>query len=155
MLLKTTTLFALLATATAAPAPLDKRLNGCGISSFTSEVSSSSPLSSDCQWLVSVLAQPFLGSGGWELSGSWSDVLTYDSCAFSARSIRGARATIGNEDAYDLLRDSLRDGARNGRVGARGEMKCGNVDVEWRVGAPVGQASGGGPSIGFGKRAEE
>lgn len=76
-------------------------------------------------------------------------MFTYESCAFSARSTRTTRATIGNEDVYDLLRDSLRDATRSDRVGARGAMQCNGVDVEWRVGAATGVDSE--PSFGIGK----
>jgi hypothetical protein len=141
------TLAALLATATASPVTLSKRLNSCGISSFA--VDSSSPAAaSDCQFIVTVLSQGGFPSFGWDLGNAWNEVLAYESCSFQARSIRGNRATIGNEDVYDLLRDTLRDSNRGGNVGARGAMQCNGADVEWRVVRGTGE---GGSSIGFGK----
>ncbi|KAK0612263.1 putative necrosis-inducing factor-domain-containing protein [Immersiella caudata] len=142
-----TTLAALLATTTASPVDLSKRLNSCGISSFA--VDTSSPAAaSDCQFIVNVLSQGAFPSFGWDLGNAWNEVLVYETCSFQARSIRGNRATIGNEDVYDLLRDTLRDSNRGGNVGARGAMQCNGVDVEWRV---VKGGGDGGATIGFGK----
>ncbi|KAK5659031.1 hypothetical protein OQA88_1118 [Cercophora sp. LCS_1] len=145
MQLTTTTLLALVAAASAAPT-LTERANTCGWSSFAVDTSSQA-VASHCQTLVSVLQPGSFPSYNWDLTNSWKTVISYDTCSFTARTVRNARGQIGNEDVYDLLRDSLRDGNRGGLVGAKGSMSCNGVDVEWRV----LRAEGGGSTIGFGK----
>ncbi|KAK0649834.1 hypothetical protein B0T16DRAFT_410759 [Cercophora newfieldiana] len=137
-------LLALFATANAAPT-LDKRLNACGISSFSADFSNPGSIS-DCEVLVSQLSQTLSINNfpAFTYGGDWYEVGDFSTCAFWVRSIRNNRATIGNEDVYDLLRDSLRGGARGTAVGAKGTMQCNGVDVEWRVGRSSNE---GGPTI--------
>lgn len=69
-------------------------------------------------------------------------MIAYDTCSFTARTTRNGRGQIGNEDVSDLLRDTVRDANRGGKVGARGVMSCGGVEVEWRVSKATGNEGG-------------
>lgn len=140
------TLLALLATSNAAPT-IDKRLNACGISSFYAD-SSDPAYYRDCEEIVSLLSYTLSSNfPGFPYNGnSWTTVIAEGTCAFSIRSIRGWSSSIGNEDVYDLVRDTLRDSRRGDGVGAKGSMQCNGVDVEWKV----GRASGGGSTITIG-----
>ncbi|KAK4158906.1 hypothetical protein QBC43DRAFT_181629, partial [Cladorrhinum sp. PSN259] len=127
----TTALTLLAASSSAAPAA-SKRANSCGLSTFVVDTSSQA-VASHCQTLVSLLQTSTFPSYIWGLDGSWKSVLTYDTCSFSARTTRNGQGQIGNEDVFDLLRDTVRDTNRGGSVGAKGVMSCGGVEVEWKV----------------------
>ena len=116
------------------PLPLHKRVNNCGGSTFVDQTNNNAAKVEDCQLLLKILEQPFLKSFGWEVGSTETEILTTDTCTFTSRATaRNAKGTVGNEDAFDLIRDSIAKYQRNGRVAARGIMPCGGVEMEWRV----------------------
>jgi len=93
-----------------------------------------SPSVADCERLSRNIA----GDGSWKVNlyDGWRKLATYGSCAFSAVSPWGELGGwVGNEDIRDLIRDSIRMWARNGKVGAHGEMECQAAwaVLEWRI----------------------
>ncbi|KAK4227273.1 putative necrosis-inducing factor-domain-containing protein [Podospora fimiseda] len=129
----TLTLTLLLTTPSTAIPTTTKRANSCGASTFSVDTTSQAT-PAHCQTLITLLSSAAFPSYNWPLENTWKSMLTYDTCSFTARTTRSnTRGQIGNEDVYDLLRDTLRDGNRGGLVGAKGVMNCGGVEVEWRV----------------------
>ena len=107
-------------------------MNECGQSTFTSESTEASPALQDCQILQQILGQTFVASFGWDVGPESMELTAYGTCAFTARAV-GKSGTVGNEDVFDLLRDSIATEARNKHLGVRGSMFCGGVEVEWKI----------------------
>jgi hypothetical protein len=128
-----TTLLTLFTAVQSAPSLLPKRMNECGQSTFTSESTNASTALADCQLLQTVLSQPAIASFGWDVGPESKELIAYGTCAFTARAVGGKTGTLGNEDVFDLLRDSIAKEARNKHLGVRGSMFCGAAEVEWRI----------------------
>lgn len=136
--MKTTTLLlSLLATVSAAPTEPIRRQGPeglCGPSSFIGETGPGSADVRDCDRILYFLGQALSVQGAWDLDGQTRSLIEYQTCAFTARTTRGGRSAMGSQDAYDLLRDAVREKQRDGKIGASGLLNCRNgVEVEWRV----------------------
>jgi hypothetical protein len=121
----------LLASANAAPR--------CGNSTF--ESSGVLAIVDDCQALLTAtnhVNQPglFIAPFGWELaSRELRTLLAYKSCSFSARATTGKATTLGDQDAHDLIRESIAQKQKGGKVSVAGVLDCAGVSVQWMVGS--------------------
>ncbi|KAH7079713.1 putative necrosis-inducing factor-domain-containing protein [Paraphoma chrysanthemicola] len=121
----------LLAVTQAAPAAgkLDARnwVNDCGDSTFVNQSSGGSPLIADCQQIVRNIA----GGGTWTVSvvKSHRQLVSYGTCVFGVDGDGGGLFVhVGNGDISDLINDSIKRFAWQGKVGAKGHMQCQNID---------------------------
>ncbi|KAH7071471.1 putative necrosis-inducing factor-domain-containing protein [Paraphoma chrysanthemicola] len=133
----------LLAATKASPitAKLEARnyVNDCGDSTFVNQSSGGSPQISDCQQIVRNIA----GGGTWTvgLGGEHHQIVQYGTCAFGINGDSSMNAAyIGNGDISDLINDSIKRFAWQGKVGAKGHMACRSIQ---------GAVSGGGLTWGI------
>ncbi|KAH6889357.1 putative necrosis-inducing factor-domain-containing protein [Thelonectria olida] len=111
---------------------LIKRENKCSGSSFKNQTSAASPKTKDCEKMCA----KFKGGGTWTISDEdgQRELVGYESCAFgvTVKSYRlDALCQVGNEDIIDLVTDSIEKFEGQGKVGAKGEMWCGDCWTEW------------------------
>jgi hypothetical protein len=111
--------------------------NVCGISTFISLTSGASPFVKDCLSIVNHV----LDKGHWQVeagSGKLHQLVQSATCAFGVRyksnSVAGYH--IGSSDIVDIINDSIRMFASDGRVGSTGSMPCNDAqsesaNVEW------------------------
>jgi Pathogen effector len=106
----------------------DKHYDRCGDSSFTSLTSSYSPSVADCKVIV---------DGVNKRGGYWyarpvdglkvmTQIISAGSCAFSVKSDDDYGTQIGDTDVRDLINDAITRFAKNGLIGATGQMPCQN-----------------------------
>ena len=137
--MKIATLFlSLIATVSGAPTSSPLPRQGpeglCGPSSFNGETGPGSADVRDCDRLLYFLGQALSVQGAWDVDGQTRSLIEFQSCAFTARTTRGGWSAMGSQDAYDLIRDAVREKQRDGRIGASGILNCRNgVEVEWRI----------------------
>ncbi|KAK0662109.1 putative necrosis-inducing factor-domain-containing protein [Cercophora samala] len=115
-------------------APLKKRNDECGHSTFENRGSEASPWIADCERMASNLS----GAGKWTYTSfdMHRTIASYGTCAFgieAAQLFQGV-TWVGTQDVKDLVRDSIAMFRRHdGRVGARGEMQCGIENSAYEV----------------------
>lgn len=142
MRLSTTVAFAtLLATVTAAPTintaegpdsgdAILKRghEDKCGASSYENQTSGGSPLAKDCEQLIKNID----AGGTWTLRANQQrELAKKGTCAFGAQGTKQPKdITFGNGDIIDLVKSSIdRFKTADGKVGAKGKVRCRCVDV--------------------------
>lgn len=104
----------------------EKRTKDCGTSSFVDGTSGGSGTVSDCQKIVSNIAN----NGEWDYyPNAQRKLVSYGTCAF------GVTGTllhqIGNQDIIDIINSSVAKFSSGGKVGASGKVSCGAASVEW------------------------
>lgn len=111
----------------------------CGHATFINKSSGGSPLVRDCQCLLDYFQNTKRGYYTTDLTqypGGYDRMAWCGTCVFGVRSKNILGGPVGNLDARDLIRDSIRMFQWNGRVGAEGEMGCGSNPVRkvyWAV----------------------
>ncbi|PPR05584.1 hypothetical protein CVT24_002785 [Panaeolus cyanescens] len=114
-------------------------INNCGTSTFINQSSTASPLIKDCQQIVKNIS----GGGTWHVALiRQRQLVQYGTCAFGVQSGYIPTATnfrVGNSDIIDLINDSIKKFSWNGKVGAKGVMKCQTdpglhlISVDWTI----------------------
>ncbi|KAM3413479.1 hypothetical protein BST61_g11601 [Cercospora zeina] len=124
--------------------------NMCDVSTFNNGADYSIPQASaaDCTALIQSLDNR---EQTWSVAHSWARLVTYGTCAFSVRVIAGSvNGLVGGADLYDLVNDSVKNYAQDGKVSctgqygqvvsSEGEVNCNTtpsgysqVRVEWIV----------------------
>ncbi|KAF9054911.1 putative necrosis-inducing factor-domain-containing protein [Panaeolus papilionaceus] len=99
-------------------------INNCGDSTFVNQSSGGSPRVEDCLRIARNIA----GGGTWSVALiGHHQLVEYGTCAFGVKApfeLGVSNIRIGNQDIIDVINDSVRRFQWNGRVGAKGEMKC-------------------------------
>ncbi|EGS19007.1 uncharacterized protein CTHT_0056270 [Thermochaetoides thermophila DSM 1495] len=116
-----------------------RAVNHCGASTFVDQTSNASPLVDHCLQIIrNIQGDP---TTSWRTStGRHRTIASHATCRFGVEST-GSGSNIwfdvGGEDVQDLIRDSVRKFARNGKVGAKGVMSCyannGRQQVLWGI----------------------
>ena len=109
----------------------------CGTATFRRATSGGSPAAADCR----AVAARYAGfDGGWHMSGlpmdgTYQTLASHGHCAFGVRPRDGAFHSfyVGASDIADLVRDAGARFARNGRLGAEGNVQCGGTKLQWAV----------------------
>jgi hypothetical protein len=106
----------------------------CYESTFHGETFNGSALITDCQQLADSLD----GSLSKEVDKYERPYAIHGTCKFLVyNNIRPYHyiARVGDQDVKDIIRDSISKFGRDGRVGARGTMRCnpGNQYVSWSI----------------------
>ncbi|KAJ5935471.1 hypothetical protein N7466_005018 [Penicillium verhagenii] len=115
----------------------DKRssINDCGTSTFTNESSSGSPEVADCRKIATNIKSG--GTWTFEGFGVHHQLVQYGTCAFGVKVSADRYTYIGNEDIIQLIDDSIKKFKWEGKVGAKGTMKCsgqdGDDEVVWGI----------------------
>jgi len=85
------------------------------------------------------MAHNIRNGGDWGIATwkDWNKVTKHKSCAFSAKlgetNDRAWIIKIGNEDIRDIVASSIEQFAWDGRVGAKGDMKCSGEPMAWSI----------------------
>jgi hypothetical protein len=110
----------------------NKHYDRCGGSTFTSLTSQYSPSVSDCKCVV---------DGVNKRGGYWfarpvdglkvmTQIISCGSCAFAVKSDNDFGSQVGDTDVRDLINDAINRFAKNGLIGATGDMGCQNDQNE-------------------------
>ncbi|KAF2664834.1 glycoside hydrolase family 18 protein [Microthyrium microscopicum] len=112
--------------------------NLCGTSTFVGATSDASPLTTDCQQIVTNIVGT---QGVWEVEAAVHEqhqIVQAGTCAFGVQGSTGEGSvdfSVGAQDIVDLINSSVQQFASNGKVGAGGNMACngnnGQVSVAW------------------------
>ncbi|KAJ6003367.1 hypothetical protein N7451_005914 [Penicillium sp. IBT 35674x] len=112
-----------------------KEVNDCGTSTFVNESSSGSPKVADCRKIATNIKSG--GTWTFEGFGVQHKLVHYGTCAFGVTSSADGFTYIGNEDIINLIDDSIKKFKWEGKVGAKGKMKCkgegGKDEVVWGI----------------------
>ncbi|RKU39760.1 hypothetical protein DL546_000626 [Coniochaeta pulveracea] len=125
-------------------------VNKCGSTNFTDETTEGSPFVADCLQIVKNIAR----GGSWEVEevmGNEHQLVQHGTCAFAVKPWRiemnmAMWYKLGNEDIMSVIQDSAKQFARNGKLGASGQMHCQSAAplflkfINWRIfknGTPV------------------
>ncbi|KAF9036356.1 putative necrosis-inducing factor-domain-containing protein [Panaeolus papilionaceus] len=107
----------------------------CDPSTIIDQTSGASPNATDC----SAIAKSIAGGGSWSTPpGEQHELFKYGECHFGVRSLNsspfGPNFVVGNKDIIDNINDSIKGlQSVDGRIGAKGVMKCGLTRVEWTL----------------------
>lgn len=99
-------------------------VNNCKESRFDPKTSQGSPTVSDCECLRDYFQKK---SGGWTVGRDDKylvQLASCGSCTFGVETDNFFSTAVGNQDAADVITDSIAKFAWNGRVGAEGYMGC-------------------------------
>lgn len=114
----------------------------CGQSTFVDQTSSASPKIDDCRKIIHNIE----GNGGTEwttqvVGKKQREIAKSGSCSFGVEATKvdsNVHFKVGGQDVIDLINSAINKfGNKDGRVGAKGDMKCtGNIkkqDVKWGI----------------------
>ncbi|KAB5570500.1 putative necrosis-inducing factor-domain-containing protein [Coniochaeta sp. 2T2.1] len=108
-------------------------ISSCGDSTFEDTTSAGSPLISDCLTMASNLvrkeATDKADTPVWMVESfikQQHQLVQFGTCAFGVQGGEKGDLTfrVGNQDIIDIVRSAVEKFGRDGRVGARGEMRC-------------------------------
>ncbi|KAK0750739.1 hypothetical protein B0T18DRAFT_400927 [Schizothecium vesticola] len=111
--------------------------DSCGGSTFDNHWYSDAPWEGDC---LTMIERQTTGYHSVELG--WKKLLSYNTCAFSARLIDIPITdgiplwwrNVGDDDMWDLTREGGKRGwVRDGKVAFGGVTECDEGHVEWKV----------------------
>ncbi|KAK1762199.1 putative necrosis-inducing factor-domain-containing protein [Phialemonium atrogriseum] len=125
----------------------DKKYGMCGATTWDPKTGTRSPLISDCVAVAAHVADSATGyyavRGFGDDAGTFQGLLYSGSCYFGIRPKTAADAGItyawyiGTQDIQDLIRDSISQFGKKGRVSVEGDMSCKNdesvMDVHWGI----------------------
>ncbi|KAJ5653906.1 hypothetical protein N7490_000909 [Penicillium lividum] len=112
-----------------------KEINDCGTSTFVDKTTTSSPDVADCK----IIATNIKSGGTWTFEGFGvhHQLVQYGTCAFGVKVTDYVWTKIGNEDIINLITDSISKFKSDGKVGAKGTVKCqgegGKNEVVWNL----------------------
>ena len=121
------------------PCNVPEGLNLCGDSTFVGQTTEASPSIDDCLQIVENIRGT---DGKWNPEnavGEQHEGPHYGSCAVGFQSLDVGNGNInyhvGSQDVVDIIHESIDRFAWNGKVGAKGHMKCkgtvGPQPIEW------------------------
>ncbi|KAB5558222.1 putative necrosis-inducing factor-domain-containing protein [Coniochaeta sp. 2T2.1] len=108
-------------------------ISSCGDSTFENTTSAGSPFVSDCLTMVSNLvrkeATDKADTPVWMVESfikQQHQLVQFGTCAFGVQGGKKGDPSfrVGNQDIIDVVRSAVEKFGRDGRVGARGEMRC-------------------------------
>lgn len=115
--------------------------NTCEDSSFVDQTTGASHLVVDCQTIIRNIE----GNGSTDFTHQvvghpHREILHYGTCAFGIEATKtdeNVNFVVGGQDVIDIINDALDRFARDGKIGAKGNVNCnGNVKsqpIEWGV----------------------
>jgi len=105
----------------------------CDESTFSGDTAKTSlPDIKDCQNMLPVLQNSWMGNLGWDLFPYSKDTLLYGRCNFTAHTVSGS-GFLGTKDAIYLVNTSIALMKEKGYVNVRGIMECKGVYVGWSL----------------------
>jgi GH18 family chitinase len=114
----------------------------CGDSSFENQGSGASPLVDDCKQIIRNIEEDASTEFEHRITGH-REILKHGSCAFGIKRTGGTGGAVqfrvGGQDVIDVINESIKRFASDGRVGAKGVFRCSgttvntNVNVEWGI----------------------
>lgn len=113
----------------------------CEDSSFIDQTTGASPLVTDCQTIIRNIEGDGSTDFDHEVVGHpHREILSDGTCAFGIEATKtdgNVQFTVGGQDVIDIINDSIARFARDGKIGAKGNMNCnGNVKsqpMEWGI----------------------
>ncbi|KAH8423398.1 uncharacterized protein LDX57_001157 [Aspergillus melleus] len=113
----------------------------CRESTFEDQTSDASPSVEDCLTIIENIEGDASTDYTHQVVGKrHREILAFGSCAFGVEAIKvhgNVNFVIGGQNVIDIIRDSIKRFNRDGKVGAKGEMKCnGNIKdqpVKWGI----------------------
>lgn len=116
----------------------DKFVNQCGQTIFSA--TKSKALTQDCTRIADNLSKEPRGGAFMDSLSSYIAIKTEGSCTFAVKAERNGGFFMGRDDIIDVIHDSVAKYNKDGKVGAEGNMRCGKMNVSWRIhenGGPV------------------
>jgi GH18 family chitinase len=123
------------------PCDIPPGKDDCGDSSFENQTSGASPDVEDCLAIIKNIE----GDGGTEwttqvVGKNQRKIASAGSCAFGVEATKvngNVNFKVGGQDVIDIINEAVKQFGGDGKVGAKGDMKCnGNTkdqDVKWGI----------------------
>lgn len=113
----------------------------CGDSTFVDQTSDASPKVDDCLTIIKNIEGDASSDWTTEVVGKpHREILSYGSCAFGVEATKvhgNVNFVVGGQDVKDIILDAIDKFARDGKVGAKGNMECnGNTKkqpIKWGI----------------------
>lgn len=104
----------------------------CGHSTFVDVTSNGSPLVDDCLTIIKNIEGDATTDYTTQVLGkNQREIVAHASCHFGVEATKeggNADFVVGGQDAIDIIKESVKQFARDGKVGAKGNMDCnGNI----------------------------
>jgi hypothetical protein len=104
----------------------------CGHSTFVDVTSNGSPLVDDCHTIIKNIEGDATTDYTTQVLGkNQREIVTHASCHFGVKATKeggNADFVVGGQDVIDIIKESVKQFARDGKVGAKGNMDCnGNI----------------------------
>ncbi|KAL5360965.1 hypothetical protein BJX96DRAFT_151156 [Aspergillus floccosus] len=113
----------------------------CEVSSFIDQTSDASPSVADCLTIIKNIEGD--GETDWThqvVGHPHREIASHGSCAFGVEATKtdgNVNFKIGGQDVIDIINDAIDKFARDGKIGAKGDVNCnGNVKsqpIEWGI----------------------
>ncbi|KGO73174.1 Glycoside hydrolase, superfamily [Penicillium italicum] len=117
------------------PCDIPPGRNTCGDSTFGNETSDGSPLVEDCLTIIkNIQGDASTRYTTLVVGKNQREIAAHGTCAFGVQATKvdgNANFVTGGQDVIDIINESVKRFASNGKVGAKGNMNCnGNVKSE-------------------------
>ncbi|KAJ5647453.1 hypothetical protein N7490_003825 [Penicillium lividum] len=110
------------------PCDIQPGKDKCGDSTFESQTSGASPLVDDCLTIIKNIEEDASTDFTTQVVGkNQRELLSFGTCAFGVEATKvdgNVNFVVGGQDVIDIINESIKQFATDGRVGAKGNMEC-------------------------------
>ncbi|KAJ5759971.1 hypothetical protein N7520_007127 [Penicillium odoratum] len=110
------------------PCDIQPGKDECGDSTFENETSGASPLVDDCLTIIKNIEEDASTDFTTQVVGkNQRELLSFGTCAFGVEATKvngNVNFVVGGQDVIDIINESIKQFATDGRVGAKGNMEC-------------------------------